>query len=60
MRWLYLILPFLALLFLGCENSPGTKLTTAPKTTESESPPVPDFSSPPTGKTNQPGPAKPQ
>jgi hypothetical protein len=60
MRWFYLSLPFLAFVFLGCEKSADSKMTTAPKTTESESPPIPDFSSPPTGKTNQPGAVKPQ
>ncbi|HLW68417.1 MAG TPA: hypothetical protein VKS79_24075 [Gemmataceae bacterium] len=52
MRWYYPFLPFLALLVLGCEKTPDSKITTAPKTTASESPPIPDFSSPSTGKTN--------
>jgi hypothetical protein len=59
MRWLYLLLPFLALMFLGCEKTVDSKTTTAPSAKENQPPPLPDFSSP-TAKTGKPGGVKPE
>jgi len=50
MRCLYWLLPLLVALLVGCDNSPQTKATTAPSNPESQSPPIPDFSSSPTSK----------